>query len=194
MKDIYYQGFVKDYLIEAGLRKLSIEKKVQVINLSRNLLEMSGIVKKRHGYLSFTTKGEKKLNDVFCILTSILGTFFNKFNWGYYDGYESEEAGRLGIGFTLILLSKYGNKKRSPTFYADKYYKAFPFLVDDFFDTTYISSQESASRYYSLRSFEKCLNYLGLVTLEGAHGLFDEAKHIKKTKLFDKLIKVSPQY
>lgn len=190
--DIYQQGFLKDYLIEKGYKKRRLEKDIPVINLARNLLEMSGIAKKRHGYLSLTKKGEKTVPDNFALLTAILKTFFTKFNWGYYDRYDNDEAGRLGIGFTLILLSKYGNKKRSPVFYADKYYKAFPFLIDKFMYTTYSTPEKSASRCYSLRSFEKYLNYLGLITLEGVHGLFDEIQYMKKTKLFDKLIKIKP--
>ena len=188
---IYHQGFLKDYLIEAGISKLHLEKDVQVINLARNLLEMSGIVKKRHSYLSLTKKGEAIQYDTHAVLMAILDTFFNKFNWGYYDGYESEEAGQLGIGFTLILLSKYGRKRRPAKFYADKYYKAFPFLLDEFCDSPYRSRQQSAVRCYSVRTFERCLDYLGLINLEDVHDLRTQMQ-IKKNELFDKLIKVFP--
>ena len=80
--------------------------------------------------LSLTKNSQKVLKDDFELFKLLFDTFRNKFNWGYFDGFEDRPIGPLGFGFTLILLSKYGGKPRSDVFYAEKYLKAFPALLD----------------------------------------------------------------
>ncbi len=59
-------------------------------------------------------------------------TYALRFNWASLDGYGNSRAGQFGIGYTLLLLKKYGNEFRKPKFYFDKYLFAFPALLQDF--------------------------------------------------------------
>lgn len=189
--DIYNQGFLKEEFIESGFTKLYKEKDSLTINLSRILIEISGLAKKRYNKLSLTKTGKKLLNNDFKLLLLIFKTFGAKFNWAYYDGYGQNNIGQLGFGFSLILLSKYGNKKRIADFYSNKYLKAFPKLINESLDPTFGTIDSRAAKCYSLRTFDRFLDYFGLINIEKEKH-WDADEYITKTKLYDKLIKCTP--
>lgn len=187
--ELYQQGFIKDKLIEDGISKLYKETDANSINLTRLLIELSGLAKKRLGKLSLTKAGEKALKDDFQLLEIIFKTFAVKFNWAYYDRYNKDEIAQVGYGFSLILLSKYGHEKQLDSFYADKYFKAFPHILDSI-EIAYGTLERYSRRCYSIRFFDRFLDYFGLITIEENKKQFDSPKYIAKTHLFDKLIKV----
>lgn len=188
--DIYGKGFFKDEAIESGVSKLSKETDSMSINLTRILIELTGLAKKRNGKLSITKNGEKILCDDFETLRLIFSTFATKFNWAYYDAFDEKRTGQLGFGFSLILLSKYGNIKRTDDFYSEKYFKAFPMLLKGFSDPYYDTVEKMATHCYSVRTFERFLNYFNLVEIE--NNMKKRNIHITKTALFDKFIKCVP--
>jgi len=189
--DIYNQRFIKDEMIELGISKLYKESDSMSINLTRILIEISGLVKKRNGKISLTKKGEKIYSNNFELLKLILETFGIKFNWAYYDGYGDNQIGQLGFGFSLILLSKYGFEKQRDYFYSNKYLKAFPKLIDNIQPSQYDTSKSQAGKCYSLRTFDRFIEYFGLIQINSEKKM-DSDKYIIKTELFDKLIKVRP--
>ena len=189
--DIYNQGFLKDEFIESGIYKLYKETDSSAINLTRILLEISGLAKKRHNKLSLTKSGKKLLNDDFKLLLLIFKTFGTKFNWAYYDGYEQDNIGQLGFGFSLILLRKYGDKKQVDKFYSQKYFQAFPYLIDNSSHPKFDHELEIPDNCYSIRTFDRFLDYFGLVKIE-KDKKWDADKYITKTELFDKLIECTP--
>ncbi len=191
VSELYNQGFIKDELIESGISKLYKELDCKTINLTRILIELSGTVKKRNNKLSLTKKGKSIFGNDFELLFLVLKTFGNKFNWPYYDGYGQNNIGQLAFGFSLILLSKYGKEKRLDKFYADKYLRAFPELLNEISASYFDTNQEQARKCYSLRTFDRFLNYFGLIRIE-TDKEWDADKFIIKTELFDKLIKVRP--
>jgi len=191
VSDIYNQRFIKDEWIESGISKLYKETDSISINLTRILSELSGAVKKRNKKLSLTKNGKAELNDNHKLLKRIFTTFGTKFNWAYCDGYGNNHIGQLGFGFSLILISKYGSKKRPDSFYSGKYFTAFPMLIEKIEPTRFHSKEEMASKCYSLRTFDRFLDYFGLIKIE-SENKWDSEKFIEKTELFDKLIKIRP--
>lgn len=189
--DIYHQGFLKDWDIENGITKLYKESETMSVNITHILIDLSGITKKRNGKISLTKTGEKIIGDNYKLLKTILETFTTKFNWAYYDGFGDNQIGQLGFGFTLILLSKYGKKKRPDAFYAEKYFKAYPNLKETI-HPSYDTVDNVSKRCYSLRTFDRFLDYFGVIDIEQTGHRFNDEKYITKTALFDKLIKVEP--
>ena len=189
--EIYKQGFIKDEFIELGISKLYKETDAIAINLTRILIEISGLAKKRNNKLSLTKKGKRILGNDFELLLLILETFGNKFNWAYYDEYGENNIGQLGFGFSLILLSKYGNERRTDKFYSDKYFRAFPQLINESLDPIFGTVEEYAGSCYSVRTFERFLEYFGIIRIERGKKLNNEI-FIVKTELFDRLIKITP--
>ncbi len=185
---VYDQGFLKDEFIESGFSKLSKELDSITITLTRILLEVGGIVKKRNNKLSLTKNGEKIFTDNHKLLRHIFSVFGSKYNWGFFDRYSNDIIGQLGFGFTLILLSKYGGTKQLDTFYADKYFKAFPMLIDYSIEPNFGTPETDASHCYSLRTFDRFLDYFGLIKIKRDNKKWDADKYIIKTEIFDKLI------
>lgn len=193
VSDLYSQGFLKDELIEKGISKLYKETDSITINLTRILTELAGLTKKRKGRLSLTKSAEKILGNNEELLRHLFSAFANKFNWAYYDGYGDNNIGQLGCGFSLILLSKYGQEKRLDSFYAERYFNAFPQLLESVkpnFSTVEIFS----TKCYSLRTFNRFLEYFGMINTEEKKNGFDFIRHISTTHIYDRLINCTPPH
>jgi hypothetical protein len=188
---LYNQGYLKDEHIEKGISKLYKETDSMTINLTRILIELGGLARKRNGKLILTKTSRKILEDNHELLQMILLTFATKFNWAYYDGYGENQIGQLGYGFSLILLSKYGQEKRLDSFYAERYFKAYPQLLESI-EPDYDTLERYTARCYSIRTFERFLGYFGLIKIDKQRRGLDSITYITKTDLFDRLIKCTP--
>ncbi len=191
VSDIYKQGFLKDKMIESGSSKLYKEEDSLTVHLTRILVEISGLVKKRNGKLSLTKAAAKTLSDDYAFLQLILKSFCTKFNWAYFDGYGENNIAQLGYGFSLILLSKFGERERPQSFYAENYFQAFPRLLDPL-EPRFGTKAEYAAQCYSLRTFDRFLRFFGLVDIHSDGESFPADSLVSKTDLFDKLIKCKP--
>ena len=187
--DLYAQGFIKERYIESGLLKLYKEENSKSISLTRILIEISGIAKKRNNKLSITKTGKDALSDNFKLLQLLLETFSTKFNWAYFDGYGDHKVGQVGWAFSLILLGKYGADVRMDEFYAAKYFTAFPTLKNSFTARPYSSVDEQSVGCYSLRTFEVFLDYFGLIQSREIKKRDDDVL-VSKSDLFEKLIRI----
>lgn len=189
--DIYSQGFLKDEPIEKGFVRLYKESDVMSVNLTRIIVELSGLIKKRNGKISLTKSAKKIVENKHSLLKLIFLTFARKFNLGYYDGFDAPGIGQSGFGFSLILLSNYGSQRRLGSFYAEKYFEAFPMMLDNV-NPRYGSLEAYSTRCYILRTFERFLNYFGLIRIEKEGPFHEETIYITKTDLYDKLITCIP--
>lgn len=192
VKELYNKNYLDDELIGSGLVKLRKEKDSMIINLTKIIVELSGLTKKRNNRISLTIKGNKLLNDRVELFKTLFETFILKFNWAYYDGYGYHSSIQTGVGFSLILLKKYGNLEKKDYFYVEKFRKTFPKLIEEF-DQIYLpilSSEEQLRRCYSLRTFDRFLKYFNLIKLrrETAKNIkVIENIYISTTEIFDKI-------
>lgn len=190
VKDVYAQGFIPEYPIERGITKLTTENDSLTVQLVRILLEIGGLIKKRNNKLSLTKQGEALLQeDDHILFPHLFDSAFKKFNWAYFDAFEGTHIGQYGFGFSLILLNNYGRKQREATFYAEKYFTAFPILVENHTST---EERTSTNTYcYSTRTFIRFLAYFNMVSIQDQK-MFWEKPMIGTTDLFTKLIKIIP--
>ncbi len=189
--DIYNQKFLEEREFSSGISKLSKEADSLTVNLTRLLSELAGLIKKRNGKISLTKFGEKHASNAPKLLELLFKTMTQKFSWAFYDGYEDQQIGQFGFGFSLILMSKYGTEIRQNRFYSDRYIKAFPQFLDAV-TPKYTTPQEYIGNCYSVRTFERFMDYFGLVRIEMQGNRMDRKVLVVKTKLFDKLIDVRP--
>ena len=187
VKELYPLG-ISETLIDHGLAKLSKESDSNSVILTRNICEMAGLTKVRKGVLSATANGKRIANDDPKLFRQLLETFCQKLNWGYFDGYQNEQIGRFGFGFSLILLKKYGNVKREDNFYSSKYFKVLPVLTDGVIPT-YGTVEEYCNNCYSIRTFDRFLLHFSLIEISQDRK-DDSPKYITRTALFDKLIEI----
>lgn len=189
--ELYDQGFYVEEQFSNKISKLSKERDSLTVNLTRLLAELAGLTKKRNGKLSLTKSGEKLATNHQKLFELLLVTMTHKFNWAYYDLFENENVGRFGFGFSLILLAKYGAERQSDSFYAEKYFKAFPRFLESF-EPGYNTPLEYATFCYSVRTFQRFFSFFGLVNLESEIVNYTRRFHISKTEFFDEVFKIQP--
>lgn len=190
VKEVYELG-IGDELIDSGILKLTKELDSQTVILTHIMLKIMKIIKEQKGVMTLTKKGEKIAKDSNKLFQELLWNFTCSYNFAYFDGYNNEQVGGMGCGFSFILLSMYGDQKRSYKFYAEKYFKAFPELLNGF-TRKYHTIEEQGAHCYSLRTFERFMIHFGLVEIEKTKYPESEV-YITKTHLFDKLIDVTKQ-
>ncbi|MFA5817146.1 MAG: hypothetical protein WC865_16185 [Bacteroidales bacterium] len=117
--EVYDQGFMDDDISRSPRPKILKEADSVTVNLTRILMVLGGMVKKRNNKLSLTKSGRDLLSDDAELLNQMIRIYGYRFNWAYFDGYGENQIGQLGFGFSLILLYKYGNQKRLDSFYSD---------------------------------------------------------------------------
>jgi len=178
VKALYADAPVKDDAIEAGITKLRLEVECETVHLTRIISELAGYLRKQHGKLNPTRKG-KAIRSQPAVLTTLLTLFGERFNLAYLDGYESPTIAQVGYRYSLYLLSKYGTEKRPETFYAEKYFRAFPQLRTD--------EPDRDASCYGIRTFPRFFRYFGFLTESGP---FDRPRLIQKSDLMDRFVEI----
>ena len=192
VSDLYGQGYMKDKVIESGIYKLYKETDSITLVLTRIMALISGLTKKRKNKLSLTRKGQSLMNNDLELLALIFKTFGMRVNWAYFDNYGNNNIGQAGFAFSLILLAKYGEEMRPSGFYAEKYFRAFPFLIDEIEEDRFFNDKQViAYRCYSVRTFERFLKYFGIIKIHPEDSWAGDF-YVMKTDLFDKFIQCRP--
>lgn len=158
------------------------------VGLTRILLELSGLARKCKGKLLLTRKWEKmkQYNDK--LLRLVFETYTQKFNWAYFDRYRSDQAGQFGFAVSLALVDRFGTQLLSAEIYGGAYYSIFPWLQEDFVDLSFNTAKKDSRRCYSLRTFERFLEYFGLVKVHRDKEDYFKPVDVEKSELFDKFI------
>ncbi len=180
--DIYSKGYFKEWTCDRKTRILETDS--LLIQLVRIVASLAKWTKVRTGKLSITKEGLKIQQDDNELFRAFLECWLYRFNWAYFDSYESEDVGRQNFEYSFYLLHKYGNEWRESVFYAKKYFEAFPMLENQ--QTKPKEINERFYPYYScytVRTFERLLVYLNAV--EFADTKWNEVPRLKKTELFD---------
>jgi hypothetical protein len=187
---LYHQSFMQDRYAAYGQKKIYRETDSIRIFLPRAVLEITGIIKKRSNKLSITKNAKVLLADSHSLVNLMLRCFAQKFKWSSVDGYEMDLIGRIGFGFSIILLQKYGSEKRDDSFYSNKYFLAYPRLLD-FIYPKFGTVQAYATSCYVYRTFEVIMLHFGLVTIESEHRM-PRTRLLTKTQLLDQLFTIEP--
>ncbi len=189
VSDLYNQKYYSEDMIDKGISKLYKETDSLFVRLCRIILELSGVAKKSKGKLILTKEGNNCLLNDQLLLEEILNAYCKKFNWAYFDGYELENIGRLGCGFSIYLLNQYGNDVRQTDFYAKKYFTAYPMLIEDI-HPRYGTVESYINRCYSYRMVEQFGMLTGIIKKIGVHK-YGEPKFIQKSELLNLLFEVN---
>jgi hypothetical protein len=194
VSNLYLQGYLQDRMLEKGIPKQMKETDSLVTHLPKVILELSGLVKKRFGKLSLTKAAPKIMANPKELLKTIWETYTIKFNWSYNDGYGNNNIGQLGCAYTLILLSKYGDEEKTDSFYAKKYFEAFP-MLRNIPDPGYSTIEKYTNNCFSYRTIDVFMRFFGLAKINGTHRFLSDTYTISKSEVFDKLINnVPPAY
>lgn len=178
LTELYGHRLILEEGIELGIHKLTREVDSPVLSMLHYNTGLSGLVKKLEGKLVLTkeaamlltTKNSQRLFEI------TLQSYTQKLPWGNIDGYPWPPVGNLGWGFTIFMLLNEGNATQSASYYASKYLKAFPEFFQALPKSEFSSHEHDLVRCYSLRCFERFLEWWGFVKAEGTRPRFDKER------------------
>ena len=187
---IYDERFFLDTMIEHGIVKLRKERDWLILHTIHIILKLSGLIRKTHGNLFLTKKGEKYLSEgnESQLFLHLIEAYSIKFNWGYNDAYRIEDIGQIGFLYLLFLLRKFGSKYENVTFYSNLYFKAFPVFLDRV-ETDNPFTGSYPEKALSVRFFERFAYWFGFIKYQEIPDLpsiYENVK-IKKTGLLESL-------
>ncbi len=186
VKELYFNGTLKNELIEEGLIKVYKEIDCEPIYFTRLICQSSGIIKIKKNKISITKKGADLLKSDHKLFEELLIAVTQNFNVGFFDAYECEFTGQYGMMVTTYLLHKYGHEYRTTNFYAQKYSELIPGVFDNFPQPNYSNKKNVFTACYESRTFTRSLNYFGLLELEQKS--FIKIQGVAKSEVFGKLI------
>jgi len=192
VKSMYELGLFPSYFIDSGFSSIRSEEDDVYTHTMRLICELAGLIKKQKGKLSLTAKGKKliKEENLFKLFKETFIAYTTKFNWPYNDRYGDHPIGQLGFAFSLEMVSKYGNKLLPGKFYAQKYIKAFPMVLDHIEKPIYHTIKEEAINCYVLRTFYFFLKMFGMVELtEKGEDRISAKLFINKSPILDQVIR-----
>jgi hypothetical protein len=160
--------------------------------ITNALMRLSGVVIIRKNKLQLSSAGKKVAENPVLLFQILFTTFSTNFNKGYLDSYESESIGNLGTLYTVYLLSLFGKKQREASFYAQRYFKAFPELIKEITFRPYSTPEKSAYDCFIYRTFDKGLLLFGLIEIkyEGKDYL-NRKIYVKTNELFYHVFKIA---
>lgn len=189
---LYNYKFITDPFVEEGIWKIKREKNSDLFTTLNITTRGMEFIKFNRGELVFTKSGIEwlKTKDRNKLLKVLLKTFTEKFNWAYNDGHPAIPIGQLGWGYSIFLLSKFGDTKHPIKFYADLYFEAFPSFIDQYPIIKHWTQQEGCNMTYAIRVINRFLEWFGLVTVDDFDFHFNKKEgSIKRTELLNDIFK-----
>lgn len=196
LQELYDHGILPDEFVEVDSVKINREIDSSFLHITHIVATAAGLVKKIHGKLTVTKKGQllQPPAQRSQLLRLLLEVFTSKFNWGYFDVFGNDEspAGQLAWAYSVYLLARFGTEARLMHFYADKYLLAFPFVINSVQEVTYMTREEQIRSYYNGRVFFRFARWFGLAYIkERKYGPDAEADQVTATSLVAQLFQVS---
>jgi hypothetical protein len=157
-----YENFFSE---DRYARKPNREDDLPQATRLKHLLDLAGLIKKRHGEISLTKKGlsiidnqkPSKLYEV------IFLNYTNKWNWGYDDGYPDFPLMQQSASFNLLLIAKKCDDWTLDTVLGKLYIDAFPALSREAEDCSYSTGEEQIICCFSIRFLKQVCVPLGLL-------------------------------
>lgn len=167
LRELYALGFILEPGVETGLHKLHREIDSLALTTLHQTTRLAGLARLARGQLLLTKKGSQLLvaNQRPALWHLVLHTFTTRFPWASHDGYASPTVGQVGWAYSVYLLARFGAAAHPVSFYAGHYQRAFPSALVDFVGATYASPAERLASCYAVRTFERGLNWFGLVAV-----------------------------
>ena len=165
LRELYALDFILKEGLETGLFILSREIDSRALTILHQTTRLAGLARLVRGQLLLTKKGSQLLDPAQrpALWALVLDTFTNRFLWASHYGYPSQTVGQTGWAYSVYLLARFGEQPLPVSFYTAYYQRAFPFVLAEFTDPAYRTPLEQLTQCHGVRTFERGLNWLGLL-------------------------------
>ncbi|MFT6631874.1 MAG: tetratricopeptide (TPR) repeat protein [Bacteriovoracaceae bacterium] len=184
--EIYHEFFSK----ERYARQPNKEDDLPQLTRLKHILDMTGLIKKRGGKFSLTKKGEKLVEkeDFLALFKVLNDTLFNKWNWGFSDGYSELPLIQQTAAFNLHMLNKKAQSWVLDKELGQSYLEAFPMLVHEVGDS-YFGPEKEVINCFCTRFLNRMCLPLGLLEIKEEGKGFDRKEFYQVTPLFKSMFK-----
>ncbi len=171
---------------------INMEENFFEMHVTRVVAELAGLIRKYRGKFILSRQCRKIIEEqgYSGIYLQLFQNYSRQFNWAYRDGYPELGIIQNSFIYTLWLLQKYGQQWRPHTFYADKFFQAFPSILDEIEPSPYEDPEKTVHSCYTLRMLENYLKFMGLAELhQTSEGIVSRQYNVRKLPLLDAVIR-----
>ncbi|HTP67001.1 MAG TPA: hypothetical protein VMJ66_16530, partial [Geobacteraceae bacterium] len=179
----------EEYIRYGGINS---ETDFSELHVTRLVSETAGLVRKYKGKFITSRECRKILAESGMpgIYPRLFRAFVGEYNWGYQDRYPDFQIIQQSFLFTLYLLQRYGNDWRPGAFYSDCFLRAFPMVLAEAGQPSFMTPEDIVGRCFSLRSLERFAEFLGLAEIErDPSKRFTADFRLRKLSLLDQVIR-----
>lgn len=185
VKDLYPIG-LPEWEIENSITKLRTENDCRHLQMTHYVLIVLKAIKKTKGALTLTRYGKELLQNPSELAYQLFYTSCFKFNLGFSDGYDETYRNISSNPEVLLdLLKKFGNEPQTLEFYC----RTLAGIIQDEVFAEYENINHLTFGCFKLRMIELLLANFGLVESKETNLLDTGSIEIKKSTIFDSVIK-----
>ena len=139
------------------------------LHLARVTAASAGLLRLYRGAFVMTRKGRSlhERHGMAGLYPALLRAFATRIEWSSLDAYPRAPIVQASFAFSLTLLARYGRVRRPAGFYAERWQRAFPGVVEEFRGTR-LGTRRDAQRFadcYETRVLERFMWFFGLAEL-----------------------------
>ena len=160
------QGLTRDEeMASARITELHIPH----LHLARSVAQYAGLMRRRAGAFHLTRAGRAlyERRGMAAVLPVLLRAHATRLEWSSLDDWPRLGVLQASVGFSLLLVARYGQVERPAAFYAERWLRAFPRALEAFAGLGEGSDEaalEQFERCFEVRVIERFMVPFGLVT------------------------------
>ena len=162
------------------------------LHVTRLTAGLAGLIRKYKGRFILSRDCRALLADAGLagVYPRLLGAYAEKFNWGYWDHFPDLHLIQHTFLFTLYLMTRYGGRWRTQTFYEDRFLRAFPMVLNEMELNPILEPEQVFRSCYTLRVLVRFAGFLGLALVEPVAGEepYKSNYRIRKLPLLDQAV------
>ncbi len=154
------------------------EARFRSLHVARQTAIAAGLVRRQRGHFSLTRRGRALYtrHGMAGVYPPLLRSFATRIEWAALDRQPRLPVLQASVGFSLVLLARFGDVTRPATFYAERWLRAFPGASEAFGweaprrGAGRGRSDDPTARFaqcYRTRVLERCMGYFGLAEFRG---------------------------
>jgi hypothetical protein len=159
------------------------------LNVTRHVSALAGLIRKYRGTFVLTSQCRDLMakGGMSAVYPRLFRAFVETYDWAYRDRYPSFVIIQQSFLFSLFLFHRFGDEWRPPSFYGDRFLKAFPAILKEAeIEADYRTPEEFVRSCYTWRCLEGFAIFLGLLDVDWEkRGLLNRRFTIRKSPLLD---------
>ncbi len=175
----------------AGFRS---ELEFRKLHVTRIVAGLAGLLRKYKGRYVLTRRGKELVDkgiDGESFL-DLLRIFCVRYNWGYTDLFPEYFIIQQSFLYSLFNISRFGGSPRKASFYENRFVEAFPMILEEAAEDSFLPPDRSVRACYNARMFDRFAIFWGFLEKDSERDrFFIRDPVIRKTDFLDEWVDFS---